>query len=82
MGTVAAEAAIRIALDTFDGLDVLVNNTGHGDVHSVEDTALDDFWGQRSRNPTLIGRRTQWSAWSGALFAVEGSPKSLARKWS
>jgi NAD(P)-dependent dehydrogenase (short-subunit alcohol dehydrogenase family) len=40
VSTVAAEPAIRVALDTFDGLDVLVNNTGHGDVHSVEDTAL------------------------------------------
>jgi NAD(P)-dependent dehydrogenase (short-subunit alcohol dehydrogenase family) len=50
VGTVAAEAAIRVALDTFDGLDVLVNNTGHGDVHSVEDTALDDFRGQINAN--------------------------------
>jgi NAD(P)-dependent dehydrogenase (short-subunit alcohol dehydrogenase family) len=36
----AAEAAIRIAVDTFGGLDILVNNAGYGNVNSVEDTEL------------------------------------------
>ncbi|MGR4866132.1 oxidoreductase [Caulobacter sp. LARHSG274] len=40
---VAAEAAVRLAVERFGGLDVVVNNAGYGDVGSVEDTSLDDF---------------------------------------
>jgi NAD(P)-dependent dehydrogenase (short-subunit alcohol dehydrogenase family) len=46
----AAEAAIRIAVDTFGGLDILVNNAGYGNVNSVEDTELADFRRQIETN--------------------------------
>ena len=46
----AAEAAVRLAVERFGGLDVLVNNAGYGDVGSVEDTALDDFRRQIEAN--------------------------------
>jgi NAD(P)-dependent dehydrogenase (short-subunit alcohol dehydrogenase family) len=46
----AAEAAVRVAVDSFGGLDVLVNNAGYGNVNSVEDTALDDFREQIETN--------------------------------
>jgi NAD(P)-dependent dehydrogenase (short-subunit alcohol dehydrogenase family) len=46
----AAEAAVRLAIERFGGLDVLVNNAGYGDVGSVEDTALDDFRRQIEAN--------------------------------
>ncbi|WP_454832535.1 oxidoreductase [Pseudoxanthomonas wuyuanensis] len=45
-----AAAAIRAAMDAFDGLDVLVNNAGYGNVGSVEDTPLDDFRRQIETN--------------------------------
>ena len=46
----AAEAAVRLAVERFGGLDVLVNNAGYGDIGSVEDTALDDFRRQIETN--------------------------------
>ncbi len=46
----AAKNAVRSALDSFGGLDVLVNNAGYGNVGSVEDTALGDFRGQLETN--------------------------------
>ncbi|MGK9171609.1 SDR family NAD(P)-dependent oxidoreductase, partial [Inquilinus limosus] len=46
----AAEAAVDIAVDSFGGLDVLVNNAGYGNVNSVEDTTLDDFRQQIETN--------------------------------
>jgi len=46
----AIEAAVRLAVERFGGLDVLVNNAGYGDIGSVEDTALDDFRRQIETN--------------------------------
>lgn len=46
----ATDAAVRLAVERFGGLDVLVNNAGYGDVGSVEDTALDDFRRQIETN--------------------------------
>jgi NAD(P)-dependent dehydrogenase (short-subunit alcohol dehydrogenase family) len=51
---VTSEAQARYALDaaieTFGGLDVLINNAGYGDVGSVEDTSLADFHAQIETN--------------------------------
>jgi NAD(P)-dependent dehydrogenase (short-subunit alcohol dehydrogenase family) len=41
--SIAAQAAVAAAVDSFGGLDVLVNNAGYGNVNSVEDIELDDF---------------------------------------
>ncbi|MHC4051920.1 SDR family NAD(P)-dependent oxidoreductase [Bradyrhizobium sp. 25ACV] len=49
----AAHAAIGLALKTFGGVDVVVNNAGYGDLGSVEDTGLDSFRQQIEAN--LIG---------------------------
>jgi NAD(P)-dependent dehydrogenase (short-subunit alcohol dehydrogenase family) len=46
----AAQAAVRTAVEAFDGLDVLVNNAGYGNVNSVEDTDLDEFRRQIETN--------------------------------
>ena len=45
-----AAAAVRMAVDAFGGLDVLVNNAGYGNIGSVEDTPLDDFRRQIETN--------------------------------
>jgi NAD(P)-dependent dehydrogenase (short-subunit alcohol dehydrogenase family) len=47
---VAAERAVALAVDSFGGLDVVVNNAGYGDIGSVEDTALEDFRKQIDAN--------------------------------
>jgi NAD(P)-dependent dehydrogenase (short-subunit alcohol dehydrogenase family) len=47
---IAARAAVAAAVDSFGGLDVLVNNAGYGNVNSVEDTGLDDFRQQIETN--------------------------------
>lgn len=49
----AAQAAVRVAMDGFGGLDVLVNNAGYGDVNSIEDTGLDEF--RRQIETNLLG---------------------------
>ena len=49
----AAQAAIDLAVTTFGGLDVVVNNAGYGDLGSVEDTSLDSF--RRQIEANLIG---------------------------
>ncbi len=47
---IAAQVAVAAAVDSFGGLDVLVNNAGYGNVNSVEDTRLDDFRRQIEAN--------------------------------
>jgi len=93
---VAAEAAIRIAVDTFGGLDILVNNAGYGNVNSVEDTELADFRRQIETNlfGTIIvtkaaipvmreqraGHIIQLSSVGGRIGALGRAPYSAA-KW-
>jgi NAD(P)-dependent dehydrogenase (short-subunit alcohol dehydrogenase family) len=45
-----AQYAVEAAIQTFGGLDVLVNNAGYGNVSSVEDTSLADFRAQIETN--------------------------------
>ncbi|OAS15411.1 oxidoreductase [Paenibacillus oryzisoli] len=45
-----AEAAIKVAFDTFGQLDVLVNNAGYGNVSSIEETSMEDFRAQIETN--------------------------------
>lgn len=47
---IAATNAVDAAVESFGGLDVLVNNAGYGNVNSVEDTELDDFRRQIETN--------------------------------
>ncbi|AKV00595.1 Dehydrogenase [Labilithrix luteola] len=46
----AARAAVRIAVDTFGKLDVVVNNAGYGNMGSIEDVREDDFRAQFETN--------------------------------
>jgi|SRR5271166_5568046 len=93
----AAAAAVQVAIDTFGGLDVLVNNAGYGDIGSVEDTSLDDFRKQIETNlfgtiivtktaiPTMRERRSghimQFSSVGGRVGATGRAPYSAA-KWA
>ena len=45
-----AKAAVDAAIESFGGLDVLVNNAGYGNVAPVEDTPLDEFRAQIETN--------------------------------
>jgi NAD(P)-dependent dehydrogenase (short-subunit alcohol dehydrogenase family) len=45
-----AKHAVDAAIETFGGLDVLVNNAGYGNVSSIEDTSLGDFRAQIETN--------------------------------
>jgi len=45
-----AKYAVDAAIETFGGLDVLVNNAGYGNVSPVEDTSLADFRAQIETN--------------------------------
>jgi NAD(P)-dependent dehydrogenase (short-subunit alcohol dehydrogenase family) len=45
-----AKYAVDAAIQTFGGLDVLVNNAGYGNVGSSEDTSLADFRAQIETN--------------------------------
>src|SRR3954452_10133304 len=47
---VAAEAAVRAAVDAFGRLDVVVNNAGYADLAAIEDTSLEDFRAQIETN--------------------------------
>ena len=47
---VAADAAVRTALDAFGRLDVLVNNAGYADLAAVEDGSLEAFRAQLETN--------------------------------
>jgi len=93
---VAADAAVREAVDAFGGLDVLVNNAGYGNVNSVEDTTLEDFRSQIETNlfGTIImtkaaialmrkqrsGHFIQFSSVGGRVGAPGRAPYSAA-KW-
>jgi len=93
---VGAEAAVRVAVESFDGLDVLVNNAGYGNVNSVEDTELDDFRRQIETNlfgtiivtkaaiPVMREQRSghiiQFSSVGGRVGAPGRAPYSAA-KW-
>ena len=46
----AAVAAVRVAVDTFGALDVVVNNAGYANTASFEDMAADDFRAQMDTN--------------------------------
>lgn len=92
----AAQAAVRVAVETFGGLDVLVNNAGYGNVNSVEDTELDEFRRQIETNlfGTIIvtkaaiplmreqgsGHIIQFSSVGGRIGAPGRAPYSAA-KW-
>jgi NAD(P)-dependent dehydrogenase (short-subunit alcohol dehydrogenase family) len=46
----AALSAVALAVSRFRGLDIVVNNTGYGDVTPIEDTSIDDFRAQIETN--------------------------------
>jgi NAD(P)-dependent dehydrogenase (short-subunit alcohol dehydrogenase family) len=46
----AAVAAVKLAVDTFGRLDVLVNNAGYGDLAAIEDTSMKAFRAQIETN--------------------------------
>src|SRR5260370_21145412 len=47
----AAANAVMAAVDVFGSLHVVINNPGHGNLSSVEDTPLAAFRGQVETNP-------------------------------
>lgn len=93
----AAQTAVRVAVNSFGGLDVLVNNAGYGNVNSVEDTSLEDFRREIETNlfGTIIvtkaaipimreqrsGHIIQFSSVGGRIGAPGRAPYSAA-KWA
>jgi NAD(P)-dependent dehydrogenase (short-subunit alcohol dehydrogenase family) len=91
----AAEAAVGVAVDSFGGLDVLVNNAGFGNVNSVEDTGLEEFRKQIETNlfgtiivtkaaiPVMRRQRSghiiQFSSVGGRIGAPGRAPYSAAK---
>lgn len=93
---VAAQAAVRTAVETFGRLDVLVNNAGYGNVAPIEDTSLAEFRAQIETNlfGTVImtkaaiplmreqgkGHIIQFSSVGGRIGPVGRAPYAAA-KW-
>jgi NAD(P)-dependent dehydrogenase (short-subunit alcohol dehydrogenase family) len=94
--TDAARDAIRTAVTSFGGLDVLVNNAGYGNVNSIEETSLDAFRQEIETNlfgtiivtkaaiPVMRQQRSghviQFSSVGGRIGASGRAPYSTA-KW-
>jgi NAD(P)-dependent dehydrogenase (short-subunit alcohol dehydrogenase family) len=94
--TDAARDAIRTAMTSFGGLDVLVNNAGYGNVNSIEETSLDAFRQEIETNlfgtiivtkaaiPVMRQQRSghiiQFSSVGGRIGAPGRAPYSTA-KW-
>jgi NAD(P)-dependent dehydrogenase (short-subunit alcohol dehydrogenase family) len=92
----AAERAVRVAIDNFGRLDVLVNNAGYGNVNAIEDTSVAEFREQIETNlfGTIImtkaaipwmreqrsGHIIQFSSVGGRVGALGRAPYSAA-KW-
>jgi NAD(P)-dependent dehydrogenase (short-subunit alcohol dehydrogenase family) len=94
--TDAARDAIRTAVTSFGGLDVLVNNAGYGNVNSIEETSLEEFRQEIEANlfgtiivtkaaiPVMRQQRSghiiQFSSVGGRIGAPGRAPYSTA-KW-
>src|SRR5579871_1578775 len=94
--TDAARDAIRTAMTSFGGLDVLVNDAGYGNVNSIEETSLDAFRQEIETNlfgtiivtkaaiPVMRQQRSghiiQFSSVGGRIGAPGRAPYSTA-KW-